>query len=236
MPQAASISGVANSIEAKVVGADYPGSAFAQLIGAQDLPRLMRRRPVASLTLRCAAAFRSVTSLLLARSPQGRAGVAVIAQKASGLGLNARSPRGEIVVADDHAGLRTALREALAQAAYQRCYVLYCWRSDAMYRAGARLHGRGERPSRAQLEPPRCCRRTAFAEQRRTALAPATSLRHRTARFRPSNSILELGQITQWHYPEKSGFGRSMEREWVSPIATLVPELETPHAHLHHRQ
>jgi hypothetical protein len=37
MPQAASISGVANSIEAKVVGEDYPGSTFAQLIGAQDL-------------------------------------------------------------------------------------------------------------------------------------------------------------------------------------------------------
>jgi hypothetical protein len=40
--------------------------------------------------------------------------VAVIAQKASGLGLNARSPRGEIVVADDHAGPRTALRQARA--------------------------------------------------------------------------------------------------------------------------
>jgi len=29
----------------------------------------------------------------------------------------------EFVVADDHAGLRAALREALAEAAYQRCYV-----------------------------------------------------------------------------------------------------------------
>src|SRR2546423_8975915 len=29
----------------------------------------------------------------------------------------------EVVVADDHAGLRAALREALAEAAYQRCYV-----------------------------------------------------------------------------------------------------------------
>jgi putative transposase len=40
------------------------------------------------------------------------------------LGLNARSLYGvEIVVADDHAGLRAALREVLAEAAYQRCYV-----------------------------------------------------------------------------------------------------------------
>src|SRR5207302_1020103 len=30
----------------------------------------------------------------------------------------------EFVVADDHAGLRAALREVLAEAAYQRCYVL----------------------------------------------------------------------------------------------------------------
>ena len=29
----------------------------------------------------------------------------------------------EFVVTDDHAGLRAALREVLAQAAYQRCYV-----------------------------------------------------------------------------------------------------------------
>ena len=29
----------------------------------------------------------------------------------------------EFVVAEDHAGLRAALREALAEAAYQRCYV-----------------------------------------------------------------------------------------------------------------
>ena len=182
----------------------------------------MRRRPVASLTLRCAASSRSVTSLLSARSV-GR-DVAVIVQKASGLGLNARSPRGEIVVADDHAGLRRALREALAEAAYQRCYVLYCRHSDAMFRAGARLHGRGERPSRTQLEPPRCCRCTAFAGQRRTTLAPATSLGHRTARFRPSNSILGSARTTQWHYPEKSGFGRPTERECGSPAATLAPE------------
>jgi len=40
------------------------------------------------------------------------------------LGLKARGLHGvEFIVADDHAGLRTALREALAEAAYQRCYV-----------------------------------------------------------------------------------------------------------------
>jgi len=40
------------------------------------------------------------------------------------LGLKARGLHGiEFVVADDHAGLRAALREVLAEAAYQRCYV-----------------------------------------------------------------------------------------------------------------
>jgi putative transposase len=40
------------------------------------------------------------------------------------LALRARGLNGvEFVVADDHAGLRAALREALAEAAYQRCYV-----------------------------------------------------------------------------------------------------------------
>src|ERR1700680_1016575 len=40
------------------------------------------------------------------------------------LGLKARGLHGvEFVVADDHAGLRAALREALTEAAYQRCYV-----------------------------------------------------------------------------------------------------------------
>src|SRR5215467_7607635 len=40
------------------------------------------------------------------------------------LGLKARGLHGvEFVVADDHAGLRGALREVLAEAAYQRCYV-----------------------------------------------------------------------------------------------------------------
>jgi transposase-like protein len=40
------------------------------------------------------------------------------------VGLKARGLRGvEFVVADDHAGLRAALREVLAQTPYQRCYV-----------------------------------------------------------------------------------------------------------------
>jgi transposase-like protein len=40
------------------------------------------------------------------------------------VGLKARGLHGaEFVVADDHAGLRAALREVLAEAAYQRCYV-----------------------------------------------------------------------------------------------------------------
>jgi putative transposase len=40
------------------------------------------------------------------------------------LGLRARGLHGvELVVADDHAGLRAAIREVLAEAAYQRCYV-----------------------------------------------------------------------------------------------------------------
>ena len=40
------------------------------------------------------------------------------------LALRARGLNGvEFVVADDHAGLRAALREVMAEAAYQRCYV-----------------------------------------------------------------------------------------------------------------
>jgi transposase-like protein len=40
------------------------------------------------------------------------------------LALRARSPHGvERGVADDHAGLRAAIREGLAEAAVQRCYV-----------------------------------------------------------------------------------------------------------------
>jgi transposase-like protein len=40
------------------------------------------------------------------------------------LGLKGRGLNGvELVVADDHAGLRAALREVLPEAAYQRCYV-----------------------------------------------------------------------------------------------------------------
>jgi transposase-like protein len=39
------------------------------------------------------------------------------------LALRARSLHGvERVVADDHAGLRGAIREGLAEAAFQRCY------------------------------------------------------------------------------------------------------------------
>lgn len=40
------------------------------------------------------------------------------------LALKARGLHGvEFVVADDHAGLRAAIREVLTEAAYQRCYV-----------------------------------------------------------------------------------------------------------------
>jgi transposase-like protein len=40
------------------------------------------------------------------------------------LGLRERGLSGvELVVADDHAGLRAAIREVLSEAAYQRCYV-----------------------------------------------------------------------------------------------------------------
>ena len=49
---------------------------------------------------------------------------------------------------------------------------------------------------------------------------------HWMAQFRPSNSMLESGQTTQWDYPENSGFGRPTEREWGSPAATLPPEKE----------
>ncbi len=41
-----------------------------------------------------------------------------------GLPVPARDLNGvEFVVADDHAGLRSAVREVLAEAAFQRCYV-----------------------------------------------------------------------------------------------------------------
>jgi hypothetical protein len=48
------------------------------------------------------------------------------------------------------------------------------------------------------------------------------------APFHLSNSMLESGRTTQWHYPERSGFGRPMERKWGSPAATLAPEQENP--------
>ena len=51
------------------------------------------------------------------------------------LGLRERGLSGvELVVADDHAGLRAAIREVLSEAAYQRCYVHFlqeCPRSPA---------------------------------------------------------------------------------------------------------
>src|SRR5271169_3618347 len=52
------------------------------------------------------------------------------------LGLKARGLHGvEFVEADDHAGLRAALREVLAEAAYQRCYVHFL--RNATCRAGS---------------------------------------------------------------------------------------------------
>jgi hypothetical protein len=48
------------------------------------------------------------------------------------------------------------------------------------------------------------------------------------APFHLSNSMLESGRTTQWHYPERSSFGRPMERKWGSPAAALRPEQEKP--------
>ena len=54
------------------------------------------------------------------------------------LGLKARGLHGvEFVVADDHAGLRAALREVLAEAAYQRCYVISCGTRSTTCHAGS---------------------------------------------------------------------------------------------------
>jgi transposase-like protein len=54
------------------------------------------------------------------------------------LGLKARGLHGvEFVVADDHAGLRAALREVLAEAAYQRCYVHFLRNRSTTCRAGS---------------------------------------------------------------------------------------------------
>ena len=64
------------------------------------------------------------------------------------LGLKARGLHGvEFVVADDHAGLRAALREVLAEAAYQRCYVHFL-RKRARSRASK---GRRRLPAGAAL-------------------------------------------------------------------------------------
>jgi transposase-like protein len=54
------------------------------------------------------------------------------------LGLKARGLHGvEFVVADDHAGLRAALREVVAEAAYQRCYVHFCGTRSITCHAGS---------------------------------------------------------------------------------------------------
>ena len=48
------------------------------------------------------------------------------------LALKARGLHGvEFVVADDHAGLRAALREVVAEAVYQRCYVHFLRNASA---------------------------------------------------------------------------------------------------------
>jgi hypothetical protein len=38
------------------------------------------------------------------------------------------------------------------------------------------------------------------------------------------NSMPQCGRTTQWYYPEKSGFGRPIEREWGSSAAMLPHE------------
>ena len=71
------------------------------------------------------------------------------------LGLKARGLHGvEFVVADDHAGLRAALREVLAEAAYQRCYVHFLRNAlDYVPRKSlpSRKRGRRRLPARAAL-------------------------------------------------------------------------------------
>jgi hypothetical protein len=127
--------------------------------------------------------------------------------------------------------MQKKLSRSMLPATLRRCSAL-----RRGYRSCVFGPGRGRTLSRAQLEPPRCVRRrTAFAGQRRTILvsdrgfarAPATSLGCTDGpRFPPSHYILESGRTTQWHYPEKSGFGRPTEREWGSPAATMPPEQE----------
>jgi len=70
------------------------------------------------------------------------------------LGLRERGLSGvELVVADDHAGLRAAIREVLSEAAYQRCYVHFLrnalkpWRSRS---SGVRLSAACHRPPRTR--------------------------------------------------------------------------------------
>jgi putative transposase len=65
------------------------------------------------------------------------------------LGLRARGLHDvEFVVADDHAGLRAALREVLAEAAYQRCYVHFL--RDALDYVPRRADIRPHRPAGQQ--------------------------------------------------------------------------------------
>ena len=78
------------------------------------------------------------------------------------LGLRQRGLHGvEFVVADDHAGLRSAIREVLAEAAFQRCYVHFCATPSTICRARPTMILRcagcttGARPRRpAAIFPP----------------------------------------------------------------------------------
>lgn len=79
-------------------------------------------------------------------------------------GLLARGLRGvELVVADDHAGLRAAIRETLPEAAYQRCYVHFLRNAldhlprkadDAACRSCAGSTTAATSPRRAPTSPP----------------------------------------------------------------------------------
>jgi transposase-like protein len=77
------------------------------------------------------------------------------------LGLKTRGLHGvEFVVADDHAGLRAALREVLAEAAYQRCYVRGAPRSGRLARQMVikvfEAHRLGRRQYRNRCGADRC--------------------------------------------------------------------------------
>src|SRR5689334_23724325 len=97
------------------------------------------------------------------------------------LGLKARGLHGvEFVVADDHAGLRAALREVLAEAAYQRCYVHFL--RNALDHVPRRVDDdssgpRGQTPNRraAQCRP----RASGRGSARRCARSPPPPRRRR---------------------------------------------------------